>query len=326
MHDLSFVIPIRVDTPDRLENCETILRFLLKHFPEAEIQLIEEDTQTKTASLRQSFPTVVWHFKFNDKHFSRGAALNTGFLRSTRRCVCAYDTDILLDPSAVRKAVSLIRSGRWSIVIPFNLIFVELSGERRKSVIESLDIGGLSGIAKLSDVPKHPEIAARVLSGAIMLCDRDIAVMEGGYNRKMVSYGWEDIEFFKRFEKLGYFSFMLSNFNLIHLDHRRGPDSRINEMYEINRAEFEKIMKMSKAELRRYAAEELQIEPGVDLDRRRRIQKRQLLRNWLTLRPVVHAMNKAATIYRVRGPAVIVDSLRRKSQSNKQSAVVTNSR
>lgn len=326
MHDLSFVIPIRVDTPDRLENCETILRFLLKHFPEAEIQLIEEDTQTKTASLRQAFPTVAWHFKFNDKHFSRGAALNTGFLRSSRRCVCAYDTDILLDPRAVRRAVRLIRSGRWSIVIPFNLIFVELSGGRRKSVIESLDIGGLSRIARLTDVPKHPEIAARVLSGAIMLCDRDIAVMEGGYNRKMISYGWEDIEFFKRFEKLGYFSYMLGGFNLIHLDHQRGPDSRINDMYEINRMEFEKVVNMSKAELRKYTAEELQIAPGLDLDGRRRIQKRQVLTNWLTLRPAVHAMNKAATIYRIRGAGAVMDGLRRKTQSNKARGVVSDSR
>jgi glycosyl transferase family 2 len=301
MHELSFVIPIRVDTPDRLENCATILRFLTKHFPHSEIQLIEQDVRSQTVSLRKSFPQVIWHFEFNDKHFSRGAAINTGLLRSTRVCVCAYDTDILIDPAALRLSVSLITSGRWPIVIPFNLIFVELSGERRRELIDSLDITGLSTIARLSAVPKHPEIDSRVLSGAIMMCDKALAVMEGGYNRKMISYGWEDIEFFKRFEKLGYFSYMLSDFNLIHLDHRRGPDSRINEMYEINKSEFDKVVKMSESELQIYVEQELHIGPNMDPELRRRLRKMRSLNNLLTFRRAAHVTNKMATVWRING-------------------------
>ena len=59
MHELSFVIPIRVDTPDRLENCGAILRFLTAHFPESEIQLIEQDVESQTGRLRDAFPQVV---------------------------------------------------------------------------------------------------------------------------------------------------------------------------------------------------------------------------------------------------------------------------
>ena len=301
MRELSFVIPIRVDTPDRLENCETILRFLTRHFPESEIQLVEQDVQSQTVSLRKSFPRAVWHFEFNDRHFSRSAAINTGLLRSTRPCVCAYDTDILIEPEALRLSVSLIMSGRWSIVIPFNLIFVELSGARRKTVIDSLDITELSAIPHLSAVPKHPEIASRVLSGAIMMCDKDLAIMEGGYNRKMVSYGWEDIEFFKRFEKLGHYSYMLNDYNLIHLDHRRGPDSRINEMYEVNKAEFDKVVKMSESELKIYVEREIQIGPALDPDLRRRLRKKRALTNLLTLRQAAHLTNKAMTLWRING-------------------------
>jgi glycosyl transferase family 7 (putative galactosyltransferase) len=301
MRDLSFVIPIRVDTPDRLENCGAILRFLTQHFPRSEIQLVEQDAETQTAVLRRSFPQVVWHFEFNDKHFSRGAAINTGLLRSTRRCVCAYDTDILINPAALRLAVSLIRSGRWPIVIPFNLIFVEVSGQRRANLIDSLDIADLSTITHLSHVPRHPEIASRVLSGAIMMCDREVVIMEGGYNRKMTSYGWEDIEFFKRFEKLGYYSYMLNDFNLIHLDHRRGPDSRVNEKYEINKREFDKVLAMSEAQLRAYSERELNLGPAVEPDRRRSVRKKRALNNWLTLRRAAHLANRAATIWRING-------------------------
>jgi hypothetical protein len=311
MRDLSFVIPIRVDTPDRLENCETILRFLQMHFPQSEIQLVEQDVTTQTAALRSAFPQVVWHFEFNDRHFSRGGAINTGLLRSTRSIVCAYDTDILVNPEALRRSAVLIDEGRWPIVIPFNLIFVELSGALRKSVIDDLGISGLSNISNLSEVPRHPEIASRVLSGAIMMCDRELVIMEGGYNRKMISYGWEDIEFFKRFEKLGYYSCMLHEFNLIHLDHRRGPDSRVNEMYKLNQAEFDKVLKMPQSELRSYVEKELLIAPSLDPDTRRRVRKRRAVGNLLKLRWAAHKTNKAATMWRIHGARGVVKQLLR---------------
>jgi glycosyltransferase involved in cell wall biosynthesis len=301
MHELSFVIPIRIDTPDRLENCGAILKFLTTQFPAAEIQLVEQDRETQTAGLRASFPQVVWHFSANDKQFSRAAAINTGLINASRPYVCAYDTDILIDPEALRRSVALIRAGHWPIVIPFNLIFVELRGERRKKMIADLDISNLGRIRNLADVPRHPEIDSRVLSGAIMVCDRDLAVMEGGYNRKMVSYGWEDIEFFKRFEKLGCYSYMLSGFNLIHLDHRRGPDSRINEMYEVNQREFEHVLGMSVMELQCYVDGELAIAPATDSSVRRRLRRRRVLINWITLRRALHAINVAATVWRVNG-------------------------
>jgi hypothetical protein len=256
--------------------------------------------RSRTEALRSSFPEVVWHFDFNDRHFSRSAAINTGLLRSTRPCVCAYDTDVLLDPEALRSSAHIISSGRWPIVIPFNLIFVELSGALRKRVIDSLDISGLSTISRLSAVPKHPEIASRVLSGAVMMCDRDLALRGGGYNRKMVSYGWEDIEFFKRFEKMGHYSVMLKGFNLIHLDHRRGPDSRINEMYEINKREFDRVRGMSEAALRMYVERELRIAP-VEADRRGHPRGGRSLNGALRFRRAAHIANKVATIWRING-------------------------
>ena len=311
MHDISFVIPIRVDTPDRLENCGAILRFLTLHFPQAEIQVIEQDTVSKTSDLQRAFPAVIWQFEFNDKHFSRSGALNQGFLRATRPCVCAYDTDILIDPEALRRSASLIRRGSWPIVIPFNLIFVEVSGTYRRRLIADLDIAALSRISTLAAVPKDPELAARVLSGAIVMCDREIAVREGGYNRNMVSYGWEDIEFFKRFQKLGHYSFALGEFNLIHLDHRRGPDSRINAQYAINKAEFDKVVRMATPDLEAYVAADLRIGRDLDALSRRKLRRRQALCNWLTLRRPLHLANRASILLKTRSPREFLRNLTR---------------
>lgn len=300
VHDISFIVPIRVDTSDRLENCDAILRFLTSHFPDAEIQVIEQDTAPKTDDLKKHFPNVLWQFTFNEGQFSRSRALNQGFLRTSRRCVCAYDTDILIDPEALRRSAEIILSGRWPIVIPFNLIFVEVSGAYRRRIIEDLNISDLSRISRLDAVPSDPDLAARVLSGAIVMCDRAIAVREGGYNRNMISYGWEDIEFFKRFERLGHYSHALGDFNLIHLDHRRGPDSRINERYASNKAEFDRILSMPKRALEAYVANELRIGPDLDPKLRKILRRKQVLRNWLTLRRALYLANRASTLLRTR--------------------------
>ena len=49
MDDLSFIIPIRVDSDDRINKCVTILRFITRYFPAAEIQLREQDMVSELA-------------------------------------------------------------------------------------------------------------------------------------------------------------------------------------------------------------------------------------------------------------------------------------
>ena len=85
---------------------------------------------------------------------------------------------------------------------------------------------------------------------------------------------------------------MLTDFNLIHLDHRRGPDSRVNEMYAINKMEFDKVTGMSVPELKDYVERELCIAPGVDPDLRRRLRRKRELINWITARRPLHLMNR----------------------------------
>jgi predicted glycosyltransferase involved in capsule biosynthesis len=125
-----------------------------------------------------------------------------------------------------------------------------------------------------------------------MLACREIVALEGGYNKKMISYGWEDTEFFKRLNKLGYYSVMLSDYNLIHLDHRRGPDSRINEMYDRNRQEFEKVISMSRRELRKYVENEIDIAEPEEKYRRNALRKRQSIINIFLAQKMYHLVNK----------------------------------
>lgn len=301
IENLTFIIPIRVDTEDRIYNCETILRFIEKRFPLSEVILIEQDDFSKTDSLVKRFSQVRKIFTKNEGRFSKTRAMNLGITLASRPYICVYDTDVLIHPDAIFHALKILEAGIIRIVIPFNLIFADVSGNLRAEISRTLDLETYGKISSLNAMPRHEDLKVRVLNGGIMLACREIVALEGGYNKKMISYGWEDTEFFKRLNKLGYYSVMLSDYNLIHLDHRRGPDSRINEMYDRNRQEFEKVIAMSRRELRSYVENEIDIAEPEEKYRRSTLRKRQSIVNIFLAQKMYHLANKVRIYIQLYG-------------------------
>lgn len=301
MNDLTFIIPIRVDSEDRLNNCHAILRFLTSSFPDSEILLIEQDETSKTDQIVSDFPSVKKLFVFNAGRFSKSNAINLGILSAKRDFICMYDTDVLIHPEAMSKAVSILRRRISRVVIPFNLICVDVSGASKAMLASSLDIERYGRIMNLLHLPTNGDLTARIVNGGIMVADREVLLLEGGYNKKMISYGWEDTEFLKRFDKLGYYSLLLSDYNLVHLDHKRGTDSQINEMYEHNRLECEKVAAMDRKLLQRYVETDLDISLPNESIRRNKLRQRQALTNLFLMQRLAHLLNKVLVYVQVLG-------------------------
>lgn len=301
MADLTFIIPIRVDTEDRIHNCSTVLRFLEKNFPLSEVLLIEQADVSCTDDLASHFANVKKFFDHNTGRFSRSNAMNLGISLATRPYICMYDSDILIHPMAIYRSVMILKSRITRIVIPFNMIFADVSGKLKEEISKNLDVGRFGRISSLAAIPDNADLKIRILNGGILLADRNVIALEGGFNKKMISYGWEDTEFFKRFDKLGYYSFMLSEFSLVHLDHRRGPDSKINEMYDINRQEFEKVIAMNRKQLRKYVETDIDIALSEERIGRPALRKRQAMSNILFVQKLTHLANKIRIHVQVYG-------------------------
>jgi len=301
MIDMTFIIPIRVDTEDRIYNCLTILRFLNQYFPQSEILLMEQDAEIRTDRITEAFPLVRRDFALNSGRFSKSVAVNTGIALSTRELICMCDTDILLHPDALLRAAEMLRKRSTIVVIPHNRIFLDVSGELRSEISSTLDMEKYGRVRKFSEVPIRSGLASRDCNGGIFVARKEILQLEGGLNKKMISYGWEDTEFIRRLDKLGYYTFMLPQFNLVHLEHRRGPDSQVNEMYDINRLEFEKINSMNRHQLQLYVESELDIAPAQDRVRRSLIRRRQSLVNILTFQWLAHVINKVNVNLQING-------------------------
>lgn len=301
MKDLSFIIPIRVDTDDRIDNCLTVLRFVQMHFPRSEVLLMEQDSEIRTERILEAFPAVRRNFELNPGRFSKSRAVNSGIALSVRALICMCDTDILLHPDAIRRAAAICRMHRGRVVIPHNRIFLDVSGAMKDEISRSLDMEKYGRVRRFSDAPVRTDVASRDCNGGIFLAGKELLQLTGGLNKKMISYGWEDTEFIRRLDKLGNYTFMLPEFNLVHLDHRRGSDSQINEMFDINRAEFEKINAMSRSQLQLYVETDLDIAQEQDRARRPSFRRRQVLMNFLALQWLAHVMNKVWVNVQING-------------------------
>lgn len=264
---LSLVIPLRVDGEDRLENLDATSKYIKRYLKGAELILVECDRASAIPDfIKERFNRYI--LIESEGPFSKSRCMNSGLFECTRPIVGFYDVDVLVHPAAIEWSLNIISAGRHPIVVPFNGVFVDITGDLRRTVITSLSVQALAH-EKVNEINQRPNATARIVDGGIFLADRDVIMSEGGYNHKMVSYGWEDLEVLLRLEKLGYYRAYAST-NLIHLDHSRGPDSVRNEHFNRNRDEYLRVRRMSRSGLRNYIDNELRLVPGIEADAQRK--------------------------------------------------------
>jgi len=301
VRDLTFVIPVRIDTEDRLRNLSTVLRYTGRFFPASEVVVVENDAEPRTEEVCVEDDHVRRLFLPTEGRFSKSVTANAGILAAGRPFVAIYDADVLLDRHAIDRALQLLRMRVIRAVLPFNGIFADVRGELARRLSEQLEVGALGRITSVARAPYLPDLDVRVVKGGMVVADREVLRLEGGLNRRMVSYGWEDVELVRRLNRLGYRVFSLRRFSCVHLDHARGPDSVGNEHYVSNEAEFRKVATMPRPALRRYVGTELDI-AGLGAARERdTLRRRQARVNLATLQGIVHPVHELSVGIRVYG-------------------------
>jgi GT2 family glycosyltransferase len=260
---VSFLIPVRIDTEDRVWNLAVTTRYLRKSFPQSEIIVVEQDAlpQVDTAHLEEI--GVSYYFQRNDGNFRKAEAVNFGAKKSRGDYFCMYDADVLIKVEAVTATLLTMEQQGWKIALPFNGIFADVKGGLRADMAHLDQLGPLGEIIRLADATSIQEATTRYLGGGIFLVHRETFLLLGGLNRKMISYGWEDTELFVRFEKLGFHKYMQPRYSLVHLEHRRGKDSAPNEFFMVNKSEFDKIKGLDSDALQHYVCGELSDHPNV---------------------------------------------------------------
>lgn len=256
LKNATFIIPIRIESDDRLRNIITTLCFLMSNF-DTNIIVHEVDKESifKRDALSQvteyldgDISTLIHVFEQSaSPSFHRQKVLNNMLMKANTSMVVNYDCDILLPIESYLTAYDLILSKKSDVVYPYGY------GDYQKQIFADdqlvsdflncdFDFGILEQKSKI--YMSH--------YGFVQFFNRQVYIDGGMENENFVAYAPEDVERFYRFTTLGYNVSRIDSV-VYHLEHKRTENSWFNNPYmNSNNSEWEKIQRMSSFELKEY--------------------------------------------------------------------------
>lgn len=246
--DVTFTIPLRYDTDDRINNIKTVLSYLIYNF-DTNIILLESDKEKKIYNHIKEFlsDNVIYSFiKEDDEIFHRTKFLNIMAKQSKTPIIVNYDADIILTIQQYIDAANSIRTNSLDLCTAFSSITYNLYKQYHQRIIDEHTIDWIT--EQMVFAPHRHAVA----QGGVVFWNKQKFIECGMENENFISWGPEDVCRVVRATKLGY-KWGRVNGPLIHLEHARLLNSDGGHKFiQHNDAEFEKIKNMSPEQLKNY--------------------------------------------------------------------------
>ena len=256
----TFIIPIRIESPDRLRNVITTTAFLLENF---DTNIIIQEVDKHSVFEKEALPILedivevdIWenfnfiHKKSDEPLFHRQRVLNEMIMECETDIVVNYDCDVILPKESYTLAYKGIMDNIYDVVYPYGQgMFQKQVAATDISVSKFLETGDYEYLNVISKDHTSDYGWAQFFKTSVY--------KEGGMeNENFKAYAPEDKERFYRFTTLGYSVGRINNY-VYHLEHARGENSWFsNPHMESNMAEWNKIQSMSKDNLLQYYSEQ----------------------------------------------------------------------
>ena len=245
--DVTFLIPTRLDSIDRLVNLQAVIKFLQESFI-TNIHILEADSYNSKL-IDTVIPTGIktTFIKDYDPVFFRTSYINQMVRACETPFLSVWDTDVITPPKQILKCVDLLRSGNANFAYPYKKRFLDTSKIIRDLFLESNDWQVLD---KHQNKMKQMYVPNPV--GGAFFANREAYIESGIENTTFYGWGIEDGERINRWIGLGY-KFKQVQGNIYHLTHARGLNSTFQSKTQraIKKLELERIRNLSKEELKK---------------------------------------------------------------------------
>lgn len=276
LKNVDFIVPLRIDTGDRLRNVILSTSYLLHHFDcTVTIKEVDSERRFETYALpiiKRLVDTTNLNFIFEeetrtDDAFHRTKVLNDMIMGSKCDIVVNYDTDLILPLDTYTKAVEMLQ-GEYDVVYPYRY---GNHGERKVNLgftIETQeDMNNFENDEFVSRFIKeydsthfddrffyYPSNQGEGWAeyGMVQFFNRKVYI--DGYleNEGFIAYAPEDCERHHRWQTLGYNIGRVDN-HAYHLEHQRTQNSWFhNPHMQNNNALWEQLKVLSKEQLIEY--------------------------------------------------------------------------
>ena len=254
--NLTFLIPVKLESEDRVRNLSTVLTYLLTKF-DAKIIVKECDTESKfskliTPYLTKRFGIISHRFKHiyekqTQNFFHKTRILNDLIDESDTEVVCNYDTDVLLPITSYTLAYEMIIRGQCDAVYPFGCGVYQKAVSYNNKVYDEFVNSNLD----VKELDKYVSLSNSTI-GWCQFIRRENYIHSYMMNENFQAWGPEDCELYYRLNALGNRVVRVNDY-VYHLEHGRSVDSWFNNpMWQQNTQLWNWIRTQSKEDLSRY--------------------------------------------------------------------------
>lgn len=244
---VTFVIPVRIDSQERERNLDLLLEDLTK-IDRADILILEGDRKS-CYRLKKEYANVEYHFVSDfDPVFHRTKYLNWLLKKAKGSVVGVWDTDVIIAEDQILKAIQNIRTGNSIMCFPYDGRFYLLTSA------ESTGYEKERSYARLMQRCEHYPLGfGRHSVGGAFLVNKKVYLQAGGENEHFYGWGPEDAERVKRMEIL-HLPISRIEGPLFHLYHPRKENSWYTdeETERQNKQEFLTVCGMTCEKLQGY--------------------------------------------------------------------------
>ena len=235
LSDVTFVVPLRIDSPERKANIDTLIKYTFRNF-RTKIIILEADSE------RRYFPETDqegFQYEFiedKDEVFHRTLWINRLINLSDTPIVGIWDADAIAPVDQISDAVGRIRSGEAMLCFPYDGRFYscdKLTSDLFRKHL-NIEIPG-------KRVPVMNLMHGYHSVGGAFFVNKNKYLAAGGENESIYGWGPEDTERVKRLEISG-MPVYYSSGNLYHIWHPMGKNSWFasSELELNNRNELQK--------------------------------------------------------------------------------------
>ena len=259
LKNTTFIIPLKIDSKDRLNNLYINLNYLNFHFKTNIIIYEKGDIVYKSKEeIIKKFNNLNFEFisdtDENEKIFHRTKYLNAMLDIVKTPVVCNYDIDVIFDQYVYKKCQDLILSNELHMIFPYGQGYFQIEVTKEANIDTFLAQPLIFNILKnqKNNTYNPPLILKYAQYGHAIFFNTCSYRQAGGENENFISWGPEDQERYYRFKKLNHKISWMSN-NIYHFDHERGIDSGHSNPYiTSNDNLFERLKNMNQDEFISY--------------------------------------------------------------------------
>jgi len=218
LKDMTFIIPVRLDSVVRLENLILSVQSLLKNFDTKIVVL--EATSYSNGVIQKMLGNKIEYIFLEDRDtvFYKTKYLNIMTRRACTPLIGLWDADVILPKEQILDSIAKLRQG-FDVASPYDGHCYDTSFVIRELYIKNKSIQYLQ-----RNKDKMSLIYGDQVVGGALFVNREAYIKAGMVNEKFYGWGPEDFELYMRLQILD-LKMYRSEGPMFHLTHSRGNNS-----------------------------------------------------------------------------------------------------